>query len=336
MKTSEIRCKGFLHYRIRLNGFLDAPVAELGPGDVLGERFRIVKELGAGALGAIFLAEDRHLGEVALKILHPELRNDARVLEVLAAEVRNGRSIRHPNVCSVFDLFIFNHPLHGCIPAVTMQYICGETLACRLSRGAMPSSEAIQVAKGIAAAIDAIHAAEIIHRDLKPDNVMLTLGRGGAVSPILIDFGLASPAPSSQTPRDGDNELFTIAGSPDYMAPEQFRTASITQAADIYAFGLILFEMIAGKRAFPIENLLQTAIRRSTEDAPHVSALAPSTPRAWDRPVARALSRDPAARPLSAMEVIDAVERESSAPQPRTVRLDARCCHQRQRRGRLS
>ena len=126
-----------------MDGFPDAPpvpLAEIRPGDVLGGRFRIVEELGAGGTGSIFLADDRHLGKVALKALHLELRHDARAMERFIAEIGSARAIRHPNVCPVFDFFTFDHARCGRVAAFTMQYLPGESLACRLSRGAIPPS----------------------------------------------------------------------------------------------------------------------------------------------------------------------------------------------------
>jgi serine/threonine protein kinase len=291
--------------------------SDFRPGDVVGGRFRILKELGAGGIGTVFLAKDRQLGEVALKILHPELAKNRGAAERLAKEVRVARSIRHPNLRPAFDLFRYNRPRKTPIVAATMQYLRGETLSARLSRGAIAATEAIPIAKGIAAGIDALHGAGIVHRDLKPGNIMLIGGREGAAKPVIMDFGLAT-----------DRVPSAIEGSPDYMAPEQFRAAAATPAADIYAFGLILFEMIAGRRPFPSEDLLPAAIRRNTEDAPRLSAVAPSAPHAWTAPIALALARDPADRPNSATELVQRMLRGSASG---PVVLDRRCCHGQRR-----
>jgi serine/threonine protein kinase len=298
-----------------MDGFLDsppAPITEIRPGDVLGGRFRIVAELGAGAMGSVFLAEDRQLGEVALKTLHPEMRDDPRALQRFLAEIRTARAIRHPNICPVFDLFTFDRARGGPVVAFTMKYLRGATLACRLSLGAIPIAAALPIARGIAAGIDALHAEGIVHRDLKPANIMLAAARDGAVAPVIMDFGLASH-PGSGAPAP-------ISGSPGYMAPEQFRTAAAAKSADIYAFGVILFEMIAGARPFPTEELLPAVIRRTTEDAPRVSAAAPWAPSAWDCAVARALSRKPSQRPESAKAIIGLIENQSVVGQARSLR----------------
>jgi serine/threonine protein kinase len=305
-----------------MDGFPDclpASRSEICPGDVLGGRFRIVEDLGAGAMGSIFLAQDRQLGEVALKTLHPEMRGDPRAVDRFLAEIATARAIRHPNVCPVFDLFTFEHTRAGRLVAFTMKYLPGETLACRVSRGAIPPAEALRIARGIGAGLDALHAEGIVHRDLKPDNIMLATGRNGAVTPVIMDFGLASQ-PGSDAPA-------AISGSPDYMAPEQFRTASVAKTADVYAFGLTLFEMIAGSRPFPPEELLPAVIRRTTEDAPRVCTVAPWAPRAWDGAIARALSREASKRPGSAREILDQIEGELARLETRTIRIGGRCSH---------
>jgi serine/threonine protein kinase len=303
------------------DGFLDAPSdgGEIRPGDVLGNRFRILEELGAGGMCAVYLAEDRQLGEVALKIPHPELRGAPGAIERLAAEIRAVRAVHHPNVCPVYDLLFFETP-RGPIAAATMPRLCGETLAARLTRGPIAPDQAMLIAGGIAAGIDALHRAGIVHRDLKPGNILLTPGPDGADVPVLIDFGLAGPpgAEASAAP---------ISGSPDYMAPEQFRGTPAGPEADIYAFGLILFEMLAGARPFPAEELLPAVVRRTTEDAPSLCAASPWIPRVWDAPIARALSRAAAHRPSLAMELIAEVRRDWAEAEVRRIGVVSCCAH---------
>ena len=304
------------------DGFLErepGPLGEIRPGDVLGGRFLVREELGAGGIGAVYLAEDRELGEVALKVLHPELRACPAAMERFRAEVRAGRAVRHPNVGAVYDLFVWEDGRGGSMAAATMQPLRGETLARRLARGAVAADEAMAIASGIARGIDALHAAGIVHGDLKPDNILLTGGEGGAV-PVILDFGLAS--------RPGAGEAAaSISGSPEYMAPEQFRGEPVGAAADLYAFGLLLFEMAAGARPFPAEELLPAVVRRTTTEAPRLREIAPSAPRAWEGPIARALARDPGKRPASATQLIHEMVRQSAGGERRTVRADRRCSH---------
>jgi serine/threonine protein kinase len=304
------------------DGFLEEPAAgcEIRPGDLLGGRFRILQELGHGGMSTVYLAEDRYLGEVALKILHPELRSAAGATERLAGEIRAARAVSHPNICPVYDLFFFDTP-GGPIAAATMPYLRGLTLAARIARGPIPPEEAMHIASGIAGGIDALHRAGIVHRDLKPANILLARALDDAVVPVLMDFGLAVPpgAVACSAP---------ITGSPEYMAPELFRGASASPAADIYSLGLILFEMVSGVRPYPFEELVPAIVRRCTEDAPSICAVAPRTPRAWEAPISRALSRDAAQRPGSAMELIGEVGRvwaQSAVPRIGVVRRRAHC-----------
>jgi serine/threonine protein kinase len=301
-------------------GFLEPPPATgIQVGEVLGGRFRILRALGTGGTGSVYLADDRYLGEVAIKVLNPPLSRSEPATDRLVTEIRAARSIRHPNVCPVFDLFLFNDERRGSIAVFTMKYLAGESLTSRLSRAALVSNEPLEIARGIASGLDALHVAGIIHCDLKPDNIMLTSGPDAQLVPVIVDFGLAMPSGGGTAP---------ISGSPQFMAPEQFRGGPLTTAVDVYAFGLILYEMIAKVRPFPTEDLIPAAIRRSVDDAPRLRAAAPWAPREWDEAIARALSRDPAVRPHSAVEVLDRMQLKEISPVGKTrVFLQRPCRH---------
>lgn len=209
----------------------------------------------------------------------------------------------HPNVCPVFDLIYFRRNGGPITAALTMKYLPGESLAERLARGALPLTEGLQIAKGIASGIDALHLDGVVHGDLKPANIILTTGRDGVERPVIADFGMAraesdsSPRPTCQT-----------CGSPLYMAPERFRSAAVTKASDIYSFGLILFEMITGKRPFPDENLLAMVLRRVCDDPPAPGSVVQGIPISWNRALAHALHRVPESRPPSACAMITEIE----------------------------
>jgi serine/threonine protein kinase len=306
------------------HGFLERASiqSEIAPGARLGH-LRIVRQLGSGGMGSIFLAEDDEYGLVTVKIIHPELRDRAAAAR-LRTELTIARAVQHPNLCPVFDLVNLNEEQENSITALTMKYLPGETLAERLSRAPMQPQEAFEIARGIAAGLDALHARGIVHRDLKPHNIMLST-EGGVTTPVIIDFGLASRSHGFHDGAAADEIDAAISGSPDYMAPEQFWTGMVTQAADIYAFGLMLFEMLSGSRPFPAEGLLAAAIRRNTEDAPRLRAVAADALPAWEIGLARALSRDPAERPVSACAMLDQMQ-ESVDPVPPACR---RCRHRR-------
>jgi serine/threonine-protein kinase len=301
-------------------GLLSIEGGELQAGDILGGRFRIVGELGCGGAGTVFLAEDSYLGKVALKVIHANLL--ASAMDRAAAEVKAGRGISHPNLCPLFDLFRFEDAPCGPIVVFTMKYLPGEVLQCRLARGPLDVSQAFEVARGVAMGLDALHHEGIIHCDLKPGNIMLT--RRNEVSiPVILDFGLASLANSGRAVR--------LYGSPRYMAPEQFRPLPITAAADVYAFGLLLFEMISGKLPFPDEDIVSAAMRRNTEEPARLSKVTGCAPPGWDGAIAQAQSREPSSRPRSAMDVVALLPRPAGAESSeglRPVRARPCCSHQ--------
>jgi len=270
-------------------------------GDTVADRYLVRAELGRGGMGAVYEVEDLHArGTRAMKTLAPELHNDAEAILRFRAEFLVARGVSHANVCPVFDLVDC-----GGILAFTMARLDGETLAGRLALGPLHTEEALKITRGLAEGLDALHEAGIVHRDLKPSNIVLVNG-----VPVIMDFGLA--ADTAGPLRGHAARRNDFAGSPDYMAPEQFRHGAATPAADIYAFGLILFEMTSGRRPFPAEDLIAAAIRRSIEDAPLVSDCGGS--RDWDGPVAWALQRNPHARPTSAGAVLRQLPAQTPLP----------------------
>jgi serine/threonine protein kinase len=307
-----------------LDGFMDMPppaCEAMKAGDVLLGRFRLVRSLGEGGMGSVFLAQDRELDEVAIKTIRLDLRNDPRALDRFRAEVRLARRVAHPNVCRIYDLFTGADS-----PFLTMQYCPGETLAHRLARGPMSPGEALPIARGIAAGLDAMHAEGIVHRDLKPSNIVLHEMSGGSIRPVITDFGLATG--------NSDCGAGQVLGSPDYMAPEQFR-GTVARTVDIFAFGVVLFEIITGVRPWPKEDVLQAALRRVCDDAPRLRSVRPQAPEAWDFAIARALSRNPAVRFESAAALARALETDALPPVARrTLRDGGRGCAARHATGR--
>jgi serine/threonine protein kinase len=294
----------------RFDSFLDDPPVtsvEIRPGDRLLDRFLILRRLGEGGMGSVFLAEDGALPEdsdrrqVALKMLRFDLRHLDEARTRFRAEIDIVRTVAHPNVCAILEVFA-DAPAPFFTPAppfFTMEYCEGESLAHRIARGPVAFEDVMTVARGIAVGLDALHARGIVHRDLKPANIMLRNFSDGGPQPVIMDFGLAH-APESDPMKAG------LLGSPDYMAPEQFR-GSVTKAADIFAFGILLFEMIAGVRPYPKEELLQAALRRVCDDAPALSSRRGDVPEAWNRAIGKALHRDPVQRFASAGELIEAM-----------------------------
>ncbi len=286
--------------------FLEQPAfgnLEIAVGDTLGSRFRVARKLGDGGMGCVYLADDSLLGEVAIKTLHPGQRTSPTMLDRLRREIRVARGIAHPNLCPVYDCFELEH--YGSpVTALTMKYLAGETLAARLARGPVMQSEALVIAEGTAAGIDALHAEGVLHRDLKPSNLMLVPTKQG-FTPVIMDFGLAKTVRSTTSDRTTRITISTqLVGCPDYMAPELFRDQPATISSDIYSLGTMLFETVTGRLPFPKEGVVATAVRRSVEDAPRAMAFAPWIGAKWDAAIASALHRDPARRPSSGAELV--------------------------------
>ena len=259
------------------------------PGTRLGTRYRIVGLLGRGGMGEVYRADDLELGQpVALKFL-PGSATPAE-LDRLRREVRIAREISHPNVCRTYDISAADGQAF-----LVMEYIDGEDLASVLRRMGRPSRDkAIEIARQLCLGLGAAHEHNILHRDLKPANIMID-GRGRVR---ITDFGLA--AMTEELSRDG-----TVSGTPAYMAPEQLKGAPASIQSDIYALGLILYELFTGKRAFDSRTPAQRLQTDSTPKSP--SSLTPDIEPATERVILRCLEREPQSRPGSAYAVLGAL-----------------------------
>jgi serine/threonine protein kinase len=234
------------------------------PGDVLSGRFRIVRAVGEGGMGHVFEAFDSELRvRVALKVIRPEISTNPSALARFRQEVRLARQITHPNVCRTFDLergMPIRNNQTKCsndILFLTMEFLEGETLAARIARdGALSIEEALHIAVQVASGLEAARVLKIVHRDIKPANIMLAAAGGREVRAVITDLGLArvTGLPAELSSEAISNNA-TLIGTLSYMAPEQLQGAVVSSATDIYAFGLVLFEMVTGKRAFPLDNL---------------------------------------------------------------------------------
>jgi serine/threonine protein kinase/predicted Zn-dependent protease len=294
----------------QLGTFLEQPAfplpaarREISPGTTLGGRFRVVSLVGRGGMGEVYRAEDLDLGvEVALKTVRHGLLADESARTRFRAEIRLARQISHPNICRIFDLFSDRLGSENLL-FFTMEYLEGETLADRLARGVPGREDVVRLASAIAEGLAAAHKEGIVHGDLKPANIMIAAGRNSAERIVITDFGLATSVEAGvNTPNE------QIAGSPDYMAPEQFLGENPTPATDVYAFGVIVYEMTAGQRPFPRESLIRAALRRVSQDPPPLRSLAPDAPATWEAALERALARDPHARYQSAHAFVERLQ----------------------------
>ena len=298
-------------------GSLSPSTSPLAVGDILCGRFRIVRGIAEGGMGNVFEAFDSELSvRVALKVIRPEIASNPEAEARFRQEVRLARTITHPNVCRTFDLQRETRLSNGErteLVFLTMEFLSGETLAARIKRdGKLSLNEALDLARQIAAALHAAHSLNVIHRDMKPANIMLvSTGSSPQDAPhaVVTDFGLARLAPMTLV--DGQSS-FTNTGQPvgtlAYMAPEQLDGTPISAATDIYAFGLILFEMITGERAFPSSNLLSGIGKRLQGSLELGSMRERNIPVQWRHAVEDCLAVDPADRPRDAAAVMAMLE----------------------------
>ncbi|MEA2559656.1 MAG: eukaryotic-like serine/threonine-protein kinase [Acidobacteriota bacterium] len=288
------------------------------PGERIAERYRVVRFLARGGMGEVYEVEDQELRErVALKTVRGDVSRDNLAIERFRREIQLARKVTHPNVCRIFDV-----AFHGGVIFLTMELLEGETLAQRLRRaGPMSTEEALPVARQIAEALHAAHQVGIVHRDLKPGNVVLSEARGTPRA-VVTDFGLARL-------ESGEDAMTLTAhagvvGTPAYLAPEQVEGKEITGAVDIYALGIVLYEMLTGTVPFVGDTALSVAVRRLQERPASPRVHVPGLDARWEAAILRCLERDPAARFHSAPEAVQSltepfapkIEEEKPAPAP--------------------
>jgi serine/threonine-protein kinase len=261
------------------------------PGAVIAGRYRLVALLGRGGMGEVYRAEDLTLEQpVALKFLPEHAAADGPALAQFHNELRVARQVSHKNVCRLYDLGEADGRRF-----LTMEYVDGEDLASLLRRiGRIPQDKAIQLARQLCAGLAAAHAQGVLHRDLKPANVMID-GDGNVR---LTDFGIAVSA--------GDTNA-TMAGTPQYMAPEQLKGAPASVASDIYALGLILFELFTGKRTHSAKSVAELLAHHDSDTVVTPTTVVKDLDPAVERVIMRCLDRDPLKRPQSALAVAAAL-----------------------------
>jgi tetratricopeptide (TPR) repeat protein len=278
-------------------------------GEVILERFRIVRLLGRGGMGEVFEAHDQELGPVALKTVRRDLIGDRAVLRRFKQEVQLARQVSSPYVCRIHELFML--PADGQRRAgafLTMELLAGVTLARRIEQGPLPWSEAEPIAIKLCQGLEALHALGLVHRDFKPANVMLTR-RGDVTQGVVMDFGLALRPEESLHGRPKLTMTGGIVGTPGYMAPEQFEGGKVSPATDVYALGLVLYEMVTGKRPFEASTPLGAAVKRAKRPMA-ASSLQPGVPSRVDRVIEKCLEYEPSDRYQTAGEVAKALRGE--------------------------
>jgi tetratricopeptide (TPR) repeat protein/tRNA A-37 threonylcarbamoyl transferase component Bud32/TolB-like protein len=281
------------------------------PGEMIGGRYRVVRFIARGGMGEVYEVEDLELRErVALKTIRAEVARDEVTVERFRREIQLARKVTHPNVCRIFDV-----AFHGGLIFLTMELLEGETLGHRLRRaGRMSIAEALPIARQMADALQAAHQAGIIHRDLKPGNVVLTEGRGG-LRAVVTDFGLARLEAGETSPHTPDLTVQAgVVGTPAYLAPEQVEGKEITSAVDVYALGVVLYEMATGVVPFTGETAISVAIRRLREPPPSPRVHVADLDARWESAILKCLEKEPSGRFATAPEAIQALQAPAAIP----------------------
>lgn len=300
-------------------GFLDRPlmcyepamepVHAFEPGDRLCDRFQIVRFIARGGMGEVYEAYDRSLREpVALKTVRSRSAS-SQASDAFRREVRRARAVTSHHVCRVHDLFTHQSDVSSApVLFLSMRLLNGETLAARIQRqGKLNPQTALPLLRDIAEGIDAAHREHIVHGDLKSGNVMLTTGSDGKLSACITDFGLARRIAYAADDGETLTEDSPRGGTPAWMAPEQVEGAVPGVEADIYAFGLIAYEMVTGRLPFDGATP-EEAARRRLKDPPYPArTFSPQLPVRWERALMRCLDRNPSKRFSSATAFIDAL-----------------------------
>ena len=302
---------------IRFRHILASPLA-LTSGTRLGP-YEVLTQIGVGGMGEVYRATDTNLKRaVAIKVLPASVAADAERLARFQREAEVLASLNHPNIAAIYGL-----ERSGATTALVMELVEGPTLADRIAQGAIPIDEALPIAKQIAEALEAAHEQGIIHRDLKPANIKVR--SDGTVK--VLDFGLAKAleptgamSPSlSMSPTITAPALMTgvgmILGTAAYMSPEQARGKAVDKRADIWAFGVVLFEMLTGKRAFPGEDLTDTLAAVAKLD-PRWDAIGAGVPARVRQVLRVCLQKDPKQRAQAIGDVRLALEGAFDVPAP--------------------
>jgi serine/threonine protein kinase/tetratricopeptide (TPR) repeat protein len=265
----------------------------LEPGTKIG-RFQILKKLGAGGMGEVYLAEDMRLGrKVALKLLSEQLTKDRNRLSRFDLEAQSASALNHPNIITIYEMGD-----EGGRHFIATEFIDGVTLREHLSGAPMEFSDVLNIAIQIASALEEAHAAGIIHRDIKPENIMIR--RNGHVK--VLDFGLAKLTEASQPEQEADTEAVTralvqtdagvVMGTSQYMSPEQARGKPIDARTDMWSLGIVLYEMAAGRPPFTGATKTDVVVAIAKSEPPPIARFAPNVPAEFEWIVMKALRKE--------------------------------------------
>lgn len=296
-------------FGVSKDGAATAPAKD-GTAD-FGPRYKVERLLGQGGMGAVYLAYDQELGRrVALKLVKPELAVHPEAMARFRQELLLASKISHRNILRIHDLGDI-----GGTKFISMAFVDGEDLHHLLMReGKLPLDRMLHITRQLCAALDAAHSEGVVHRDLKPQNIML----GSKDHVYVSDFGLAK----SLGEVSGMTQSGEMLGTPRYMAPEQVEAKSVDARTDIYALGLIFYEMVTGDVPFTAETTLQLMYKRAHEPSPAPNTVVPDVPQWLNNIIMKCLERDPANRYQNTHEILQDIDAQRSpdlGPQTRTV-----------------
>lgn len=268
--------------------------------EVVDDRYRLIERIGSGGMADVWRARDNELErDVAIKVLHENFARDKEFVERFRREASAAAGLQHPNVVSVYDRGSWEDTYY-----IAMELIEGSSLRDLINKG-LDIGESVEVTRQVLAAAGFAHSKGIVHRDLKPMNVLID--REGRIR--VTDFGIA---------RAGDSEITqtgSVMGTAQYLSPEQAQGMDVTATADIYAIGIMLFEMLTGRVPFEGENAVAIAMKQVAEEPPLPSSLNPEVGPALDAVVMKALAKDPAERFQSAAEMTAALDSAEADPE---------------------
>lgn len=281
----------------------------LEPGYLFGGRYQILKAIGAGGMGAVYLAQDPRYQDflVALKVLYPGVVKTKEARERFRNEIVASYRVNHPNIVRAYEYFDTED-----YQAYSMEYIDGGDLLAQMKRGAFDTDKVVDVLKQAAYGLAAIHAQGIVHRDLKPENILIT--NDGVVK--ITDFGVARLRGASNLTQEG-----AMVGTPKYLAPEYIETGECDHRGDLYALGVIGYELLTGASPFKSDSKVSLMVERLKVEIPPLREVAPRCPNALAKVIEKALSVNIHKRHQSAEELIKDLEslERGEDPLPDTV-----------------
>jgi serine/threonine-protein kinase len=269
---------------------------ELAPGTAVGE-YQIIGKLGEGGMGQVYSATHPLIGKkAAVKVISPELCTDPEAVERFVQEARAANQIGHPNICDAFSF--------GTLPDgrcyFVMEWLQGESLGDRLRRGRMPLGEIYDLLEQVCRALEAAHEKGIIHRDLKPDNIFLSRVRDEKPIVKLLDFGLAKLTDDGEV-QANLTRSGVVMGTPLYLSPEQARGRNVGPATDLYALGVVTYEMVLGRAPFVGESAMDIISMHLHQPPPAPRTIWPDVPATIEWLLIEMLDKDPAQRPTAAV-----------------------------------